>query len=78
MNPLDFFYHKQTANPNEKVIFRNAKEVAKTIRTIKEVLNQEDWAKYLKYDDLETLREKVIAELVGTSKTFLEVKKAYL
>ncbi|MFY8010181.1 MAG: hypothetical protein ACOVNW_10780 [Flavobacterium sp.] len=72
------FYHKQTANPNEKVIFRNAKEVAKTIRTIKEVLSQEDWAKYLKYDDLETLREKVIAELVGTSKTFLEVKKAYL
>lgn len=72
------FYHKHTADSNEKVVLRNAKEIAKTIRTIKEVITQQDWAKYLEYDDLDILREKVVSELVYTSKTFLEIKKAYL
>ncbi|NNT73149.1 hypothetical protein HKT18_13065 [Flavobacterium sp. IMCC34852] len=72
------FYHKNTAEANEKVVLRNAKETAKTIRTIKEVLTQEDWAKYLKYEDLDTLRKEIANELVTTSKTFLEVKKKYL
>ena len=72
------FYHKNTAEANEKVVLRNAKETAKTIRTIKEVLSQEDWAKYLKYEDLETLRKEIVNELVTPSKTFLEVKKKYL
>jgi hypothetical protein len=60
------------------VVLRNAKETAKTIRTIKEVLSQEDWAKYLKYDDIATLRKAIVNELVTTSKTFLQVKKKYL
>lgn len=72
------FYHKQTAQANETVILRNAKETAKTIRIIKEVLSEEDWAKYLKYDDLNQLRHEVVTALVNTSKTFLQVKKDYL
>ncbi|WP_291133009.1 hypothetical protein [Flavobacterium sp. UBA7682] len=72
------FYHKLSADDNEKVVLRNAKDTAKTIRTIKEVLTQDDWAKYLQYEDLETLRSEIVTELVNTSKTFLEVKKTYL
>jgi len=72
------FYHKLTAESAEKVVLRNAKDTAKTIRTIKEVLTQEDWAKYLKYESLETLRNEIVNELVNTNKSFLEVKKAYL
>lgn len=72
------FYHKLTAEANEKVVLRNAKDTAKTIRTIKEVLTQQDWAKYLKYENFETLRNEVVNELVNTNKSFLEVKKAHL
>nr|WP_294776292.1 hypothetical protein [uncultured Flavobacterium sp.] len=72
------FYHKNSAEAHEKVVFRNAKETAKTIRTIKEILTREDWAKYLKYEDLDALRKEIIYELVNTSKSFLEVKKAHL
>jgi hypothetical protein len=72
------FYHKFTVENNEKVVLRNAKETAKTIRTIKEVMTQEDWAKYLKYEDLEVLRKEIVNELTNSNKTFLEVKKAYL
>ena len=59
-------------------MLRNAKDTAKTIRTIKEVLTETDWAKHLKYDDLEVLKKEIISELVNTTKTFLEIKKKYL
>jgi hypothetical protein len=72
------FYHKLSIENQEKVILRNAKETAKTIQTIKQVLNESDWAKYLQYDDLEVLRKEIVNELVNTEKTFLEIKKAYL
>jgi len=72
------FYHKLTVENKEKVVLRNAKDTSKTIRTIKEVLTQEDWAKYLKYEDIETLRNEIVTELINTSKSFLEVKKNHL
>ena len=71
------FYHKQSAE-DKNCIFRNAKDTAKTIRTLKEVLTETNWAKYLNYSDFEVLRKEIIDELVTTNKTFLEVKKVYL
>ncbi len=72
------FYHKQSATDQKDLIFRNAKETAKTIQTIKKVLTENDWSKYLNFAELEVLREEVIIELVSSNKTFLEVKKQYL
>ena len=72
------FYHKLSLENQEKVILRNAKETAKTIRTIKEVLTETDWAKHLKYEDFETLRKEIVTELVTTAKSFLEIKISYL
>ena len=63
---------------HEKVILRNAKETAKTIQTTKQVLTETNWAKYLKYDDLDVLRKEVVSELVNSEKRFLEIKKQYL
>lgn len=72
------FYHKLSSDNHEKVILRNAKETAKMIQVIKQVLTEINWAKYLQYDDLEVLRKKVIEELVNSEKSFLEIKKQYL
>lgn len=72
------FYHKQTLTNPKEAILRNAKETAKTIRTIKEVLTETNWARHLKYDDLEVLRKEVIDELINTEKSFLQIKKKYL
>jgi len=63
---------------DEQVVLKNAKETAKTIRIIKEVFTETDWAKYLNYEDLEELRKDVIMKLILTNKSFLEIKKAYL
>lgn len=72
------FYHKHGLENNEKVILRNAKETAKTIRTIKQVLTENDWAKYLKFDNLEVLRKEIVSELIDSEKSFLEIKKMHL
>jgi hypothetical protein len=62
----------------EKVVLRNAKETAKTIQTIKMVLNEKDWAKHLKYQDLDILRKEILNELVNSVNSFLVIKKKYL
>ena len=72
------FYHKHTAETKENVVFRNAKETAKTIRIIKEVLSETDWAKYLNYTDLEALRKEIVNKLLNSEKSFLEIKKRFL
>jgi hypothetical protein len=72
------FYHKLSLENQEKVILRNARETAKTIQTIKQVLTETNWAKYLQYDDLDVLKKEIIEQLVNSEKSFLEIKKAYL
>lgn len=72
------FYHKQSAGDQNDIVIRNAKETAKTIRTIKQVLSETNWSKHLKYEDFEILRKEIVSELVSTGKSFLEIKKNYL
>ena len=72
------FYHKLSAENPKDLVFRNAKETAKTIRTIKEVLTETNWAKYLNYQEIVILRKEIVNELITTNKTFLEIKKQYL
>ena len=71
------FYHKSSVANNENVVLRNAKDTAKTIRIIKEVLTETAWSKHLKFEDLDVLRKEIIDELVNTNKSFLEIKKQY-
>ncbi len=72
------FFHKDMPFYDGKAVLRNAAETAKTIKTIKQILNEEDWAKYLEYEDLEVLRNKLITDLVYTTFSFSELKKKYL
>jgi hypothetical protein len=72
------FYHKQSLESVENIILRNAKDTAKTIRTIKEVLTEINWAKHLNSDNLDVLRGEVVDELINSQKSFLEIKKQYL
>jgi hypothetical protein len=72
------FYHKQSLENQKGIVLRNAKETARAIRTIKQVLNETNWSKHLKFEDLDALRKEIINELIATEKSFLEIKKAYL
>jgi hypothetical protein len=71
------FYHKDIPLYDGKATLRNAAETAKTIKTIKQVLNEEDWAKYLFYEDLEELRREILEQLINSNLEFAVVKKMY-
>jgi hypothetical protein len=71
------FYHKNMPLYDGKAILRNAAETAKTIKNIKQVLNEEDWAKYLVYEDLEELRMEIVEQLVHSNLNFNEIKKTF-
>ena len=45
---------------------------------VETIVVKTDWAKYLKYEDLEILRKEIIEQLVNSDKSFLEIKKPYL
>ena len=69
------FQHKNNPNYDEKAVLRNASETAKVIRQIKEILEADNWAKYLDYNDLEKLRRDVIQKLITTNIPLQTIKK---
>lgn len=71
------FYHKDMPLYDGKAILRNANETAKTIKSIKMVLNEEDWAKYLVYEDLEELRREMVIKMIYDGMNFAELRKNF-
>jgi len=69
------FQHKANPNYDGKSQLRNASETAKIIRQINEVITTENWAKYLKFEDINELRKEVIKQLITTNQSFLEIKR---
>ena len=72
------FYHKDMPLYDGKATLRNATETAKTIKSIKQVLNEEDWAKYLVYEDLDELRKEICFQLQFTTSSINEIKRKYI
>lgn len=70
------FQHK--CNPKFKnEILRNAPETAKRIKQIKEILNDDNWTKYLEIDDLEIVRKDICNQLITTNNTLNEIKQQF-
>ena len=72
------FQHCNNPQYDEKSICRNASDTAKRIKICKEVLLEEKWAAYLKFDSIDVLRKIIIQELVYTNATFLSIRQKFL
>jgi hypothetical protein len=72
------YQHKNNPNYNGKAILRKSFETTKKIKQIRNLLTLTSWAKYYEYDDLDFLRKKIIEELVFTTKTLEEIKRALI
>lgn len=68
------FNHKNNPNYSNQVL-RNASETAKRIKEIKDVLQNNSWAKYLVFDDFEEIRRKMLSELSNTNESFVNLRK---
>ncbi|MFY7743050.1 MAG: hypothetical protein ACOVQR_10405 [Flavobacterium sp.] len=58
------FFHKDMPFYDGKATLRNASETAKILKKIKLILNDDSWAKYLDYEDLEELRIEKVKKLI--------------
>lgn len=67
------FNHKNNPKYTNQVV-RNASETAKRIKEIREVLKSDSWAKYLNLVDFESKKAKILADLVNTNETFVNLK----
>jgi len=71
------FFHKDLPFYDGKAVLRNAAETAKVMKTIKQVLNEENWAKHLEYEDLDVIRKEIVESMVATDLSFNEIKRKY-
>jgi len=72
------FNHKQSAGFTSNKVLRTAPETTKLIKQIRSLLEETAWAKYLKEDNIDLLRKAIIDELIGTNKSFMEIRKGFM
>lgn len=71
------FQHKNNTQYDGKAILRTASQTAKRIQTIKEILQTENWAKYLEFDTISILRKKIAHQLIIADDSFIKIKQNY-
>lgn len=76
-NAVDF-QHKSNPEYDNKAILRNAADTTKRMQQLKKLFEEDNWAKYLEYDDFEAMRKIVITELITTNKTIQQIKQQFL
>lgn len=69
------FHHKFETIYTENDVLRTALETSKRIKLIQEVLNSENWHKYIITSDFQKLKKLVLNKLLLTNKTLNDIKK---
>lgn len=69
------YQHRNNPKYDNKAILRTTFETSKKIKQIRNLQNLTSWAKYFDYEDLDSLRQKIINELIFTNKTLEEIKR---
>ena len=77
-NKKAYFHHKKSKLYNEKYCLRNAKEVSKTIQIIHQILLEDNWAKYLEYNNIDELRREICLCLQYNNIPFIKLKNKYI
>lgn len=68
------FQHKNNPKFEGNLVLRNASETAKIIRQIKDLLENDIWAKYLNFKDIEEVRRATIQKLIQTNIPLSKIK----
>lgn len=71
------YFHKNNENFTNQIL-RTSPETTKVIKQIRALLEETAWAKHLNEANIETLRNKIILELISTNQTFQEIRRKFL
>ena len=73
-NSLVFFNHKNNKKPDCLEQLRTSTETTKTIRKIRNLMQNHSWTKHF---ENENILRKVVFEIINSDKTVLEIKKMF-
>lgn len=68
------FQHKNNPKYQENLVLRNASETAKIIRQIKDLFENDNWAQYFIFEDIEKVRNTTIQKLIQTTISLNKIK----
>ena len=69
------YQHKNNPAFDQKAVLRTSFETAKRIKQARNLLELTSWAKYFEFDDIDSLRMKIINGLIYTEKSLEEIKR---
>ena len=72
------FNHCKSDKYTPDKALRTVAETTKLIKQIRVLLEETAWAKYLKHESIEELRNEIVDQLITTNRTLQEIKKEYL
>ncbi len=72
------FFHKNVSFYDGKALLRTAVEASGSLKIIKRILQETDWAKHVTFEDLEALRHWFVSQLLTSSQTFVALKRKYV
>jgi len=74
-NQIVNYQHKFSPEFQEKFVLRTASETTKVIKSIRELLSSDAWAKHFENFEIEKLRKIIIEKLITTNQSLLEIKR---
>ena len=77
-NKTAAYAHKSNGVFPEDAVLRTASETTKVVKQIRNLFENDAWAKYYDTDDVEALRNIIINKLVTTRKTVQQIKSEFL
>lgn len=69
------YQHKCSADYQENFVLRTASETTKVIKSIRDLLSNDSWAKHFQFEDITDLRKNIIEKLITTNQSLLEIKR---
>lgn len=69
------YQHKNNPTYDKKAVLRTSFDTTKKIKQIRNLFNLTSWAKHFDYDDLDSLRQKIIYELMYSNTTLEQIKR---
>lgn len=71
------YQHKNNPGYDKKVTLRTSLETKKRLKQIRNLFELTSWAAYFNTDDIDSLRKKIITDLVTTETSLVEIKRKY-
>ena len=72
------YYHKNSIHFKSEEVLRNSTETMTILKKIRQLLTENQWCKYLKTVDIDTLRKQIVEEMLTSGKSFQEIRQKYL